>query len=437
MTRTVVVLAGGLGLRVAHLTGPDLPKALLPVGGHPFIDLKLAELIAGGAEEIVLLVGHNAHALDEHLRAAAPPGARVRCVEDGPELLGTGGAIRRALDGLPDRFWVTYGDTLLDVPMERVEEFADASDVPAVMVVLENADRWETSNVSVADGRVAAYEKGAPPGTHRFIDYGMLLLGRESFAARPPGTSFDLGEILTEEIAHGRLGAWTVSERFRDIGTEAAWRDTDAWVRERAVWDALQERIRRRGYPAIFLDRDGVLVESRRAPGGSTPPVSVDDVAILPGVADALHALRGAGYRLVVVTNQPDVARGTVTQAEADAINEAIRDALPVDAIYACFHDGPDCECRKPRPGMLHDATRELDLDLRRSWLIGDRWVDIAAGDAAGVRTVLIDRAWSWNATSSGAAPSELAPGFAVASMPDAVTQILGAPVDERAKAPE
>jgi len=247
MTRTVVVLAGGLGTRVAHLTGPDLPKALLPVAGHPFIDLKIAELLAGGADEIVLLVGHNAHELDRHLRESTRPDrARVQCVEDGPELLGTGGAIRRALDDLPPRFWVTYGDSLLEVPMAEVEAFADESGVDGVMVVLENQDRWETSNVSVREGRVVAYEKGAPPGTHRFIDYGMLLLSARAFAAHAPGSNFDLGEVVRTEIDRERLGAWPATERFHDIGTEHAWRETDEWVRDNALWDRLQKRIRSR-----------------------------------------------------------------------------------------------------------------------------------------------------------------------------------------------
>jgi len=247
MTRTVVVLAGGLGRRVAHLTGPDRPKALLPVDGRPFIDIKLAELVAGGADEIVLLVGHNATALEQHLRHAKPLAAHVRCVEDGPKLLGTGGAIRRTLKGLPDRFWITYGDTLLDVPMSAAENFVDSSDVDGVMVVLENVDRWENSNVSVHDDRVVAYEKGALAGSHRFIDYGMLLLGREAFAVRAPESTFDLGDVVREEISRRRLGAWVVSERFHDIGTEAAWRETDAWARDSALWDRLQERLQHRG----------------------------------------------------------------------------------------------------------------------------------------------------------------------------------------------
>lgn len=179
------------------------------------------------------------------------------------------------------------------------------------------------------------------------------------------------------------------------------------------------------GSPAIFLDRDGVIIESRAVPGGSAPPTSVDDVAIIPGAGDALATLRAAGYCLVVVTNQPDVARGSTSRAEVDAINEVLRRELPLDAIYVCFHDGPACACRKPRPGLLLDARHDLDLDLRRSWMIGDRWVDIAAGAAAGIRTVLVERAWSWIATSSGAPPADLVPDHRVASIGEAAELVL------------
>jgi len=177
--------------------------------------------------------------------------------------------------------------------------------------------------------------------------------------------------------------------------------------------------------PAIFLDRDGVIAESQAAPGAPAPPASADDVAIPEGVVAALTALRANGYRLVVVTNQPDVARGATTREEVDAINAALRVALPLDDVYVCFHDGADCECRKPRPGMLLDAARDLGLDLLRSWMIGDRWVDIAAGASAGVRTILIERPYSWDATSRGPAPGGLVPDAAVNSVSEAADLIL------------
>jgi D-glycero-D-manno-heptose 1,7-bisphosphate phosphatase len=161
-------------------------------------------------------------------------------------------------------------------------------------------------------------------------------------------------------------------------------------------------------HSAVFLDRDGVIAESLRRPGEPVPPASVADVVIPDGVADALNSLRADGYVLVVITNQPDVARGTTTRETVDAINGYIGDALPIDAVYTCVHDGDTCTCRKPRPGLLLDAARDRSLDLASSWLIGDRWVDIAAGRAAGVRTVLLERDYSWSPTSQGAPPPGL-----------------------------
>ena len=178
---------------------------------------------------------------------------------------------------------------------------------------------------------------------------------------------------------------------------------------------------------ASFLDRDGVIAESRRHPGDPRPPESVEDVAIPGGVAEALGRLRRDGYLLVVITNQPDVARGVTTSATVDAINDYISEVLPIDAVYTCMHDGDDCPCRKPRPGLILDAARDHDIDLLRSWVIGDRWVDIAAGRAAGVRTVLLEREYSWSPTSQGPPPPELRPDAAGTSLGECVAAISAA----------
>jgi len=144
--------------------------------------------------------------------------------------------------------------------------------------------------------------------------------------------------------------------------------------------------------PAVFLDRDGVLNVAPVRDGRPHPPASVADLTILPGVAAALAQLKRAGYMLVVVTNQPDVARGSQTRAAIDAIHARLRAELPIDAIYCCFHDdADDCPCRKPRPGLLLAAARELSLDLGSSYMVGDRWRDAEAGAAAGCRTAFVD----------------------------------------------
>ena len=148
---------------------------------------------------------------------------------------------------------------------------------------------------------------------------------------------------------------------------------------------------------AVFLDRDGVLNASVVRDGKPYPPASAAELEILPGVHEALEALKAGGYRLLVVTNQPDVGRGTQTAAEVEAIHARMRAELPaLDAIYSCFHDDADaCACRKPRPGMLLEAARAWDVDPRASYMVGDRWRDTDAGRAAGCKTVFVDRKYT------------------------------------------
>jgi MurNAc alpha-1-phosphate uridylyltransferase len=227
----IAVLAGGLGTRVRHRTGPELPKALLPVAGTPFIDLKLRELRAGGAERVVLLVGHGGEALVEHVGDGAAYDLQIDVVRDPPQLLGTGGALRRAAPVLGDAFIVTYGDTLLDVPMVELEAMlGSAPGAGGVMTVLRNEDRWEVSNVDVSDGLVTTYEKPATAGRHRFIDYGMLALRATALDGQPT-ERFDLAPVLQALVARRALLALPVERRFYDIGNDASFADTERFVR--------------------------------------------------------------------------------------------------------------------------------------------------------------------------------------------------------------
>jgi D-glycero-D-manno-heptose 1,7-bisphosphate phosphatase len=144
--------------------------------------------------------------------------------------------------------------------------------------------------------------------------------------------------------------------------------------------------------PAVFLDRDGVINRADIRGGTPHPPNSLETLEILPHVPEALSALRARGYPLVVVTNQPDVARGTSSRELVDTIHERLRSTLDLDAILTCFHDDADaCDCRKPKPGLLYRAAHDLGIDLPSSFMVGDRWRDIEAGKRAGCRTLFVD----------------------------------------------
>jgi D-sedoheptulose 7-phosphate isomerase len=144
--------------------------------------------------------------------------------------------------------------------------------------------------------------------------------------------------------------------------------------------------------PAVFLDRDGVLNRAAVRDGKPLPPPGIEEFELLPDVASSLLDLKAHGFALFVITNQPDVARGTQTRAAVERIHQMLSSSLPIDDIFVCYHDDADqCACRKPLPGLLFEAQRKHNVDLSRSFFVGDRWRDIDAGHAAGCKTVLID----------------------------------------------
>ena len=146
---------------------------------------------------------------------------------------------------------------------------------------------------------------------------------------------------------------------------------------------------------AVFLDRDGVINPSVVRDGKPYPTNSLEEFTIYPEVPEACRQLKAAGYLLIVATNQPDVGRGTQKREIVDAMHRQLCSTLPIDRVEVCFHSGVEpCQCRKPAPGMLLNAASQLQIDLTRSFMVGDRWRDIDCGHAAGCKTVLIDRGY-------------------------------------------
>lgn len=168
---------------------------------------------------------------------------------------------------------------------------------------------------------------------------------------------------------------------------------------------------------AIFLDRDGVLNQTIFRMGKPRAPYELNEFRLCEGVEEGISLLKENGFLLVVVTNQPDVARGWVSREAVDAVNNKLRELLPVDDVVACFHTEKDhCECRKPRPGMLLKAARNFSIDLQNSWMIGDRYSDVEAGFKAGCKTILIGE---------GDTPGEFLPDFRKASLLEAARLIV------------
>ena len=223
----VAILAGGLGTRLGdvaqgHAEGPRL------VAGEPFVFHQLRLLAGHCARRVVLCVGHLGEQIVDAVGDGARFGLEVRYAFDGPEPVGTAGAVRRALPLLGDAFLVTYGDAYLRIDHRAVQQAFEDGALPGLMTVLQNEGRWHASNAVFQDGRVTAYDKRHPPGDARWIDYGLLAFEARVFDR---DRAADLSDVCSGLAARGELGGFAARERFYEIGTPEALAETDAFLR--------------------------------------------------------------------------------------------------------------------------------------------------------------------------------------------------------------
>jgi NDP-sugar pyrophosphorylase family protein len=223
----VAILSGGLATRLRPVT-EQIPKALLPLAGKPFLTHQLDLLQSRGIRRVVLCVGH----LGEMIRQAFPDGKswgiELDYSFDGPTLLGTGGAVRQALPLLGEKFFVLYGDSYLPTDYGAVADAFTRTGKPALMTVFRNEGKWDTSNVEFCDGRIVAYDKRLRTGEMRHIDYGLSVLTPRAFAGLEVKAPLDLAEVFQKLVAMEELAGYEVRERFYEAGSVAGLTELEA-----------------------------------------------------------------------------------------------------------------------------------------------------------------------------------------------------------------
>jgi NDP-sugar pyrophosphorylase family protein len=218
MSLPVAILAGGLATRLYPLT-LSVPKSLLEIAGRPFVAHQIEWLVGEGFSRIVLCLGKHGEMVQEAVRDGSSLGARVDYAFDGPRLLGTGGALRAALDRLGPAFLVMYGDSYLRCDLRAVERAFLDSGLPALMTVFRNDGRFDRSNVRFDAGRILCYDKRRPTPEMRHIDYGLGGLRREALLDYPAEAAFDLADVYGGLAQAGRLAAFEATDRFYEIGS--------------------------------------------------------------------------------------------------------------------------------------------------------------------------------------------------------------------------
>ncbi len=396
----IVILAGGRGTRLGLV---DKPKPMVPVAGRPLLERLVEAGVASGFREFVFLNGHLAEVIEDHFGDGSRFGVKVEHVRE-PEPLGTAGAIRHARHLLAEPFLVIYGDILIDVDLEHLSSFHKAKGGAGALFVHPNDHPYD-SDLVVADdeARILSFlSKPHPPGQilPNLVNAAIYLLTPRAIEFVPADRPSDWGKDVFPAMldAGERLYAYRSIEYAKDIGTP----DRLAKGESDLASGKTSRLSRRMAKPAIFFDRDGVL--NREINGVHRP----GDLELLPRSAAAVKSVNRSGVPAICVTNQPDLAKGLFSSADLQNVHAALDTRLAAEAgaylddIYFCPHHPEmgwsgevvelkiECECRKPKPGMLLTAADNHNLDLTRSWIIGDKYCDVAAARAVGARGVLV-----------------------------------------------
>jgi N-acetyl-alpha-D-muramate 1-phosphate uridylyltransferase len=226
---SVAILAGGLATRLRPIT-ETIPKALVEVADRPFIEWQLDYLYQQGVRHVVLCISYLGEQIEEVIGDGQRFGLKVDYSYDGDRLLGTGGALRKALPLLGDAFFVFYGDSYLPIRFADVEESFLIQNQPALMTVLENGDRWDRSNVLFSDGKLVEYNKHSPTENMAYIDYGLGVLSADVLLAYPENEPFDLAEVYHRLSLDGQLAGYEVFERFYEIGSLEGLKETEEYL---------------------------------------------------------------------------------------------------------------------------------------------------------------------------------------------------------------
>jgi mannose-1-phosphate guanylyltransferase / phosphomannomutase len=396
----VVILAGGRGTRMGALT-ERVPKPMLALAGKPLLEHQIELARRFGFTEIIVLTGHLGEVIEDHFGDGSKWNVRIRYHRE-TQPLGTAGAIKEIEGWLRGDFVVFYGDIVMDLDLRALAAFHAARRSLATLVIHPNGHPYDSDLLDVGpEGRVVAfYPKPRPAGRdHRnLVNAGLYVLSPRLLEHVTEGQLADLGrDVFPRLVESGRLYGYNTPEYIVDVGTVERLRKVEG--------DVISGKVARlnRAHPrcAVFLDRDGVLnveVDHVRSP---------DEMRLLPGAAEAVKRINASEYLAVMVSNQPAVAKGFITELELAQIHARLETLLGaegayLDRLYYCPHhpetgfpgERPeykvDCDCRKPAPGMFLTAAADLHIDLAGSFMVGDRTADILAGHAAGCKTILV-----------------------------------------------
>lgn len=391
----VVIIAGGKGTRIASVAS-EIPKAMIPINGKPIIEYQVELAKRYGFEDFIFIIGHLGHVIKDYFKNGANWDVNIEYFEENTPL-GTAGALAELKDSLHEDFFVFYGDTVMDFDMESMLQYHKSHEADATLLLHPNDHPYDSDIVATdKEGKVLEfYNKPHSEDlvVRNLVNAALFIFAPTILDDIEKGVKSHIEKnVLPKSLERGRrIYGYVTPEYIKDMGTPDRYESVCNDVMSGKV--ASLNRANKR--KAVFLDRDGVVnyeIDLLH---------KAEDLKLIPGAAEAIRLINKQGYLAIIITNQPVIARNLCSLEELDLIHSKLETLLGkegayLDGIFFCPHH-PDkgypeerveykieCECRKPKPGMILEAAKKFNIDLRKSIMIGDRKNDILAGEAAG-----------------------------------------------------
>lgn len=405
-----VIMAGGKGSRLLSITNDEIPKPMVPVDGKPLLEYQVEKLKTYGIKKIVMIVGHLGEKIVDHFKDGKDFGVEIDYIFE-KEPLGTAGAFYYLKDKIDAKdFMLVFGDIFFDMDFDRMEDFHFKNSAMTTLLAHPNGHPYDSDLIKTDDtGRVIGFDS-----KHNVRDYwydnmvnaGMYIINKRllDLVKEPVKTDFEK-DILANQVKLGAsIYAYHTPEYVKDVGTVDRINSTVEELKSGLI----QSKNLKNKQRAIFLDRDGTMNVSKGFIS------KADDLELIPGTIDAVKAINKSGALAIVITNQPVIARGECSFEELHNIHNKLKTLLGekgafVDDIFYCPHhpdkgfEGEvpelkfDCECRKPKTGMIEEAVKKYNIDLSKSYMVGDSTMDLETARNAGIKSVLVDTGFAGN----------------------------------------
>ena len=405
-----VIMAGGKGSRLRSITNDEIPKPMVPVDGKPLLEYQVEKLKTYGIKKIVMIVGHLGEKIVDHFKDGKDFSVEIDYIFE-KEPLGTAGAFYYLKDKIDAKdFMLVFGDVFFDMDFDRMEDFHFKNSALTTLLAHPNGHPYDSDLIQTDDtGRVIGFDS-----KHNVRDYwydnmvnaGMYIINKRllDLVKEPVKTDFEK-DILANQVKLGaNIYAYHTPEYVKDVGTV----DRINATVEELKSGLIQSKNLKNKQRAIFLDRDGTMNVSKGFIS------KADDLELIPGTIDAIKAINKSGALAIVITNQPVIARGECSFEELHNIHNKLKTLLGekgafVDDIFYCPHhpdkgfEGEvpelkfDCECRKPKTGMIDEAVKKYNIDLSKSYMVGDSTMDLETARNAGIKSVLVNTGFAGN----------------------------------------